>query len=361
MSQPGCLCGLLGKHTKKRPSGLFFYSNMSLHGLALEDQQLPNQYATKTWCYVFIKHAQSLHAPRLRSTRVTVGHLLLLNGVCTRWVPTPHFFAMAKHPKRRTPILHTAADIEKSREAGQLAARVLEMLTPHVKPGVSTEYLDDLCNAFIVNELKCIPANIGYHGFPKTVCASVNHVVCHGIPSAKEILKDGDIVNIDVAIIKDGWYGDTSRMYPVGNVHAKAQRLIDTTYESMVAGIRAVKPGATLGDIGHAIQSVAQRDGFSVVRDYCGHGIGQTYHDEPQVLHYGYRGQGMVLQPGMIFTIEPMLNAGKHDTKELDDGWTVITKDKSLSAQWEHMVVVTDTGYDVLTAWPEGPGKYATP
>lgn len=268
---------------------------------------------------------------------------------------------MAKRPLRRLPPIHDKLDIAKSREAGQLAARVLEMLTPHVQPGVSTEHLDNLCHDFIVNELKCIPANIGYHGYPKTVCTSVNHVVCHGIPTPKDILKDGDIVNVDVALIKDSWFGDTSRMYTVGNVSAKAQKLIDTTYEAMVAGIRAVKPGATLGDIGHAIQTVAQRDGFSIVRDYCGHGIGQTYHDEPQVLHYGYPGQGMALQEGMIFTIEPMLNMGKHDTKELSDGWTVITKDKSLSAQWEHMVVVTADGYDVLTTWPEGTGKYAKP
>lgn len=268
---------------------------------------------------------------------------------------------MAKRPLRRLPPIHDKLDIAKSREAGQLAARVLEMLTPHVQAGVSTEHLDQLCHDFIVNELKCIPANIGYHGYPKTVCASVNHVVCHGIPSAQEMLKDGDIINVDVALIKDGWFGDTSRMYTVGKVAPKAQQLIDTTYEAMVAGIRAVKPGATLGDIGNAIQTVAQRDGFSVVRDYCGHGIGQIYHDEPQVLHYGYRGQGMALQEGMIFTIEPMLNMGKHDTKELDDGWTVITKDKSLSAQWEHMVVVTATGYEVLTTWPEGTGTYPAP
>jgi methionyl aminopeptidase len=268
---------------------------------------------------------------------------------------------MAKRPLRRLPPIHDPLDIAKSRAAGQLAARVLDMLTPHVQPGVSTEHLDQLCHDFIVNELQCIAANIGYHGFPKTVCTSVNHVVCHGIPSPKEILKDGDIVNVDVALIKDGWFGDTSRMYTVGTVQPKAQKLIDTTYEAMVAGIRAVKPGATLGDIGHAIQTVAQRDGFSIVRDYCGHGIGQTYHDEPQVLHYGYPGQGMALQEGMIFTIEPMLNMGKHDTKELDDGWTVITKDQSLSAQWEHMVVVTADGYDVLTTWPEGTGQYAKP
>lgn len=263
--------------------------------------------------------------------------------------------------RKKLPPIHDAAGIAKSREAGMLAARVLEMLTPHVQPGVSTEYLDGLCHDFIVDELRCIPANIGYYGYPKTVCTSVNHVVCHGIPSKKEILKDGDIVNVDVALIKDGWFGDTSRMYTVGQVSALGRRLIDTTYEAMVAGIRAVKPGATLGDIGHAIQTVAHREQFTIVRDYCGHGIGQTYHDEPQVLHYGQRGQGMALQEGMIFTIEPMVNAGKPATKELDDGWTVVTRDRSLSAQWEHMVAVTATGYEVLTPWPEGTGAYPAP
>lgn len=268
---------------------------------------------------------------------------------------------MAKHPQRRLPKIHDAQGIAKSREAAVLAARVLEMLTVHVQPGISTGALDQLCHDFIVHELHCIPANIGYHGFPKTVCTSVNHVVCHGIPSAQEILKEGDIVNVDVAVIHNGWYGDTSRMYCVGRVTARAQQLVDTTYEAMVAGIRAVRPGATLGDIGHAIQTVAQRDGFSVVRDYCGHGIGQVYHDEPQVLHYGQPGQGMALCEGMIFTIEPMLNVGQHATRELADGWTVITRDQSLSAQWEHMVAVTASGYEVLTVWPEGTGKYPLP
>jgi len=276
------------------------------------------------------------------------------------WQP-PAALSLVERMRKKLPPIHGAAGIAKSREAGMLAARVLEMLTPHVQPGVSTDHLDQLCHDFIVQELHCIPANVGYHGFPKTVCASVNHVVCHGIPSAQEILKDGDIVNIDVALIKDGWYGDTSRMYGVGNVSPLGRRLIDTTYAAMVAGIRAVQPGATLGDIGHAIQTVAQREHFTIVRDYCGHGIGQTYHDEPQVLHYGLPGQGMKLQEGMIFTIEPMLNAGKSATQELDDGWTVVTRDKSLSAQWEHMVLVTATGYEVLTAWPEGTGAYPAP
>jgi methionyl aminopeptidase len=194
--------------------------------------------------------------------------------------------------------------------------------------------------------------------FPKTICASVNHVVCHGIPSPTKILKKGDIVNIDVAVIKDGWFGDTSRMYFAGEPSPQARRLVNTTYEAMRAGIMQVRPGATLGDVGHAIQSIAHRDGFSVVREYCGHGIGKIYHDEPQVLHYGKRGEGLRLEEGMIFTIEPMINAGKRGVKELQDGWTVVTQDHSLSAQWEHMVVVTANGFEVLTPWPDGTGSY---
>lgn len=254
--------------------------------------------------------------------------------------------------------INTPDEIAMSRAAGKLAAAVLDMITPHVKPGVSTEELDKLCHDYIVDELKAIPANIGYHGFPKTVCASVNHVVCHGIPSPTKILKKGDIVNIDVAVIKDGWFGDTSRMYFAGEPSPQARRLVNTTYEAMRAGIMQVRPGATLGDVGHAIQSIAHRDGFSVVREYCGHGIGKIYHDEPQVLHYGKRGEGLRLEEGMIFTIEPMINAGKRGVKELQDGWTVVTQDHSLSAQWEHMVVVTANGFEVLTPWPDGTGSY---
>ena len=254
--------------------------------------------------------------------------------------------------------IKSPADIAKSREAGQLAASVLQMIAPHVKAGVTTEELDQRCHDYIVHELKVIPANVGYNGFPKTVCISVNHVVCHGIPSAEKVLKQGDIVNIDVAVIKDGWFGDTSRRYFVGEPSPLARRLVNTTYEAMRAGIQQVRPGATLGDVGHAIQTVAHRERFSVVREYCGHGIGQVYHDEPQVLHYGQRGQGLRLQEGMVFTIEPMVNAGKRDTKELPDGWTVVTRDHSLSAQWEHMVAVTADGFEVLTAWPEGTGSY---
>jgi methionyl aminopeptidase len=253
-------------------------------------------------------------------------------------------------------VIKSAEGIAMSRRAAQLAAEVLAMIEPHVVPGVSTEALDRICHDYIVNVQGCIPANVGYLGYPKTILTSVNHVVCHGIPSPDKILKDGDIVNIDVAVIKDGWFGDTSRMFFAGTPSVLARRLVETTYEAMLAGIHQVKPGATLGDVGHAIQTVAHREHFSVVREYCGHGIGQVYHEDLQVLHYGQRGQGIKLEVGMIFTIEPMINAGKRDTREMSDGWTVVTKDRSLSAQWEHMVAVTPTGYEVLTAWPDGAG-----
>ncbi|MEN0578078.1 type I methionyl aminopeptidase [Phytobacter palmae] len=253
--------------------------------------------------------------------------------------------------------LHSQEEIEMARAAGHAAAKVLEMIKPHVRAGVTTDEIDKLCHDFIRHELKVIPANIGYNGYTRTVCTSVNHVVCHGIPSEKR-LKDGDIINIDVAIIKDGWYGDTSRMYFVGEPSVRARRLTNITYESRVAGINAVRPGATLGDIGAAIQQVAESAGFSVVKEYCGHGVGQEYHAEPQILHYGRPGTGLVLKKGMIFTIEPMINAGKAATSVLSDGWTVVTKDRSLSAQWEHMVAVTDTGFDLLTPWPDPSPEY---
>lgn len=249
-------------------------------------------------------------------------------------------------------------DLEHLRVSGRLAAQVLEMIGQFVKPGVSTDELDQRCNDFIVNMLNVIPANVGYHGFTKTICTSVNEVVCHGIPSPSKILQDGDIINIDVAIIKDGYFGDTSRMYLVGDVQPEAKKLVMTTYNAMLAGILSVKPGATLGDIGHAIQKVAETEGYSIVREYCGHGIGKVYHEQPNILHYGQPNQGMVLKKGMVFTIEPMVNAGKQHVKELSDGWTVVTTDKSLSAQWEHMVAVTDTGFELLTPWPEGTGIY---
>lgn len=258
--------------------------------------------------------------------------------------------------KGKVPI-RSEAEIGLARRAGALAADVLRMVAAHVRPGIATDELDRICHEYIVDELKATPANVGYLGYPKTVLTSVNHVVCHGIPSDKR-LKDGDIINIDVAVEKDGWYGDTSRMYFVGEPGILAKRLVHTTYEAMRAGILAVRPGATLGDVGHAIQTVAQREGFGLVREFCGHGIGTVYHDEPQVLHFGRPGTGLVLKPGMIFTIEPMLNAGKPATKQLSDGWTVVTKDRSLSAQWEHMVAVTESGFEVLTAWAEGYGGY---
>ncbi|HXP01405.1 MAG TPA: type I methionyl aminopeptidase [Luteibacter sp.] len=247
----------------------------------------------------------------------------------------------------------TPEEIQGMREAGRLAAEVLAMLVPHVKPGVTTEELDQIAHDHIVNVQKAIPANVGYRGYPKTTCTSVNHVICHGIPSPSKVLKDGDIVNIDVTVIKDGWHGDTSRMYFVGTPSVLAKRLVDTTFEAMMKGIEAVKPGATLGDVGAAIQKHAEAAGFSVVREYCGHGIGKVYHDEPQVLHYGRAGTGLELKPGMTFTIEPMVNAGKPQTKSLPDGWTVVTKDHSLSAQWEHTIAVTEDGFEILTPWPD--------
>ena len=259
--------------------------------------------------------------------------------------------------RRNANPIKSPEQIVLARVAAQLAADVLTMIGPHIKPGVSTAYLDQLCNDYIVNVQQAIPANVGYGGFPATVCSSVNHVVCHGIPSEQLILKQGDIINIDVAVIKDGWHGDTSRMYYVGEPSKSARKLVETTYAAMWAGIRAVKPRATLGDVGFAIQTVAEKAGYSVVLDYCGHGIGQVYHEDPQVTHYGRPGQGMVLKPGMLFTIEPMINAGKAATKELSDGWTVETRDKSLSAQWEHMVHVTETGFEVLTLAPGETGS----
>ncbi|TAM13103.1 MAG: type I methionyl aminopeptidase [Nevskiaceae bacterium] len=244
--------------------------------------------------------------------------------------------------------INTPEEQQAMREAGRDAASVLEMIAPHVKPGVTTDELDRLCYEYIVDELGDIAANVGYHGFPKTICTSVNHVVCHGIPGDKK-LKDGDIINIDVAVIKNGFHGDTSLMCYAGEPSVLGHRLTETTRAAMIAGIRQVRPGARLGDIGHAIQTLAESNGYSVVREYCGHGINRIYHDDPQVLHYGRPGTGAELVPGMIFTIEPMLNAGRAAVKSLPDGWTVVTKDHSLSAQWEHTILVTDDGYEVLS------------
>jgi len=248
--------------------------------------------------------------------------------------------------------LKTPEQIEHMRAAGRLAAEVLQMIAPFVKPGVSTGELDRICYEHIVNVQGAIPANVGYRGYPKATCISANNIICHGIPNDSKILKDGDIINIDVTVIKDGWHGDTSRMYFVGTSSVMAKRLVEVTREDLFRGIRAVRPGATLGDIGHAIQSYAEAQRFSVVREYCGHGIGQVYHDEPQVLHFGKPGQGLVLKEGMTFTIEPMINEGTRYAKVLPDGWTVVTKDRKLSAQWEHTIAVTRDGADILTRIP---------
>ena len=248
----------------------------------------------------------------------------------------------------KTVPIHSSADYVGMRVAGKLAAQCLDMIASHIRPGISTEEINQLCHDFIIDH-GAIPAPLNYHGFPKSVCTSVNHVVCHGIPSPDKILKDGDIINIDVTVIVDGWHGDTNRTYPVGQIGIGAQKLIDVTYEATMRGIEAVKPGATLGDIGYAIQSLAESKGYSVVRDFCGHGIGKVFHDAPTVLHYGKPGAGMVLHEGMFFTIEPMINAGKYPVKVLPDGWTAVTKDKSLSAQFEHSVGVTKDGVEVFT------------
>ena len=249
--------------------------------------------------------------------------------------------------------IKTSADIEAMRVACRLAAEVLDYITPFVKPGVTTGELDRLCHDYMVDVQGTIPAPLnyapsGYSPYPKSICTSVNHQVCHGIPGDK-VLKNGDIVNLDITVIKDGYHGDTSRMFVVGEGSIAARRLCEVTYECMWIGIAQVRPGATIGDIGHAIQKHAEGAGFSVVREFCGHGIGRQFHEEPQILHYGKPGTGEPLRTGMIFTIEPMINAGRREIRELGDGWTIVTKDRSLSAQWEHTVLVTEIGYEVLT------------
>lgn len=249
--------------------------------------------------------------------------------------------------------LHNAAGFEGMRKAGQLAAQTLDFITPYVKPGVTTEELDRLCHDFITKN-GAIPAPLNYKGFPKSICTSINHVVCHGIPCDKK-LKNGDIMNIDVTVILDGWHGDTSRMFMVGDkISRKAERLVEVTYDSMMKGIEAVKPGATLGDIGYAIQSYAEDQHFSVVRDFCGHGLGRTFHAPPSVVHYGEPKTGTILEPGMFFTIEPMINTGHWSTKILSDGWTAVTRDRGLSAQFEHSLAVTEDGFEIFTLSPKG-------
>ena len=248
--------------------------------------------------------------------------------------------------------IKTPEEVEKMRAAGRLACEVLDMIEPHIKEGVTTEELNEICHDYIVNERQAIPAPLNYRGFPKSICTSVNHVVCHGIPGKKK-LKRGDVLNLDVTVIKDGFHGDTSRMFSVGEPSVIGRRVSQISYECMRLGIEMVRPGVRLGDIGHAIQKHAEGQRCSVVREYCGHGIGRQFHEEPQVLHYGKPNTGTELKPGMTFTIEPMINAGKRYTKLLPDGWTVVTKDHSVSAQWEHTILVTETGYEVLTLHPE--------
>ena len=245
--------------------------------------------------------------------------------------------------------IKTPDEIEKMRVAGRLAAEVLEMISEHVRPGISTGELDKICHDYIIEEQKAIPANVGYRGFEKTLCTSINQVICHGIPDFNRILKSGDIMNIDVTVIKDGWHGDTSKMFLVGKTQSHNERLVKITQECLYKGIEAVRPGARLGDIGHAIQVHAEKNHYSVVEEYCGHGIGKIYHDEPQVLHYGMAGTGLEILEGMCFTIEPMINLGSKSTKLLADGWTVETQDGRNSAQWEHTIYVNKDGAEILT------------
>jgi len=261
--------------------------------------------------------------------------------------------AQRADPEERRIKIHDAADFAGMRKAGKLAAEVLDFITPHVVPGVTTDALDRLCHGFIVDH-GAIPAPLNYRGFPRSICTSINHVVCHGIPGDRR-LEEGDIINIDITVILDGWHGDTSRMYLVGErIALKARRLVEVTYEAMMRGIAAVKPGATVGDIGHAIQTYAEANRFSVVRDFCGHGIGRIFHDAPSVVHFGRPGQGPTLREGMFFTVEPMINAGRYEVKILSDGWTAVTKDRSLSAQFEHTVAVTRDGHEIFTLSPKG-------
>lgn len=247
--------------------------------------------------------------------------------------------------------IKTPEEIEKMRVAGRLAAEVLEMIAPYVVPGVTTGELDDICHKYIVEEQQAIPAPLNYHGFPKSICTSVNHVICHGIPDANKVLKKGDIINIDITVIKEGYHGDTSKMFYVGEPSILARRLTEFAKEALYASIELVKPGARISEIGQLIEKMAKKERFSIVQEYCGHGIGSGFHEDPQILHYnGYTSRtDLVLEPGMCFTIEPMINAGKRHSRQLNDGWTVVTKDKSLTAQWEHTLLVTPTGVEVLT------------
>ena len=252
-------------------------------------------------------------------------------------------------------VIHEAKDFNGMRAAGKLAAETLDMIAPHVVPGVSTDELDRICHEFIIDN-GATPSPLNYRGYPKSICTSINHVVCHGIPGDKKLI-DGDVLNIDVTVTLDGWFGDTSRMFTVGKAGVKARKLIDVTFDAMWKGINAVKPGATTGDIGHAIQEYAESHGYSVVRDFCGHGLGRVFHDAPNIMHFGNPSEGVKLKEGMFFTIEPMINFGKYDVKILQDGWTAVTRDKTLSAQFEHSIAVTKDGFEVFTKSPAGLDK----
>ncbi len=251
--------------------------------------------------------------------------------------------------------IHSSEDFDGMRRAGLLAAQTLDMIAPHVVPGVSTDELNRICHEFIIAN-NAVPSPLNYRGYPKSICTSINHVVCHGIPGDKKLM-DGDIVNIDITVTLNGWFGDTSRMFSVGKAGVKARKLIDVTFDAMWKGINAVKPGATTGDIGHAIQEYAESHGYSVVRDFCGHGLGRVFHDAPNIMHFGSPGEGIKLKEGMFFTIEPMINFGKYDVKILQDGWTAVTRDKTLSAQFEHSIAVTKDGFEVFTKSPAGLDK----
>ena len=252
-------------------------------------------------------------------------------------------------------VIHSSNDFDGMRKAGKLAAETLDMIAPHVVPGVSTDKLNRICHEFIIDN-GAIPSPLNYRGYPKSICTSINHVVCHGIPGDKKLM-DGDVVNIDVTVTLDGWFGDTSRMFTVGKAGVKSRKLIDVTFDAMWKGINVVKPGATTGDIGHAIQEYAESHGYSVVRDFCGHGLGRVFHDAPNIMHFGKPGEGVKLKEGMFFTIEPMINFGKYDIKILQDGWTAVTRDKTLSAQFEHSIAVTKDGFEVFTKSPAGLDK----
>ncbi len=252
-------------------------------------------------------------------------------------------------------VIHSSDDFDGMRKAGKLAAETLDMIAPHVVPGVSTDKLNRICHEFIIDN-GAIPSPLNYRGYPKSICTSINHVVCHGIPGDKKLM-DGDVVNIDVTVTLDGWFGDTSRMFTVGKAGVKSRKLIDVTFDAMWKGINVVKPGATTGDIGHAIQEYAESHGYSVVRDFCGHGLGRVFHDAPNIMHFGKPGEGVKLKEGMFFTIEPMINFGKYDIKILQDGWTAVTRDKTLSAQFEHSIAVTKDGFEVFTKSPAGLDK----